>query len=103
MTTTTTRAYTSSVQAGGIPTEGQVVYLAAAASVQFASYPIRLQLTRDAEPSFVDASRGRKATEAEWLYLTGWELDGKGRRALERTVSACVRGIVIVNGSNALR
>jgi hypothetical protein len=102
--TTATRRYASHVQAGEVLRSGQVVYLAGAASPQFAAPPIRLRLTEDAAPSAIDAAAGRDAVKAEWLHLAGWELDRQGRNLSERfAVRAFVGGIVIINGSNGAR
>ena len=91
--------YAAHTQAGGIPTAGQVVRLGAEANPQFAARPITLQLTEDAQPSALEASAGRTLADAEWLRLSGWELDDAGLRAIERVVSARRAGITIVHHS----
>ena len=91
--------YESHVQMGGVPRKDQVVFLGPKAGVQFAARPFHLQLTQDAQVSALEVNEGRTMDNAEWWQLTGWELDAEGQRAIERTVSASVAGIVIVHQS----
>ena len=73
---------------------GDRVALGRAASPQFAGNPIRLQLTQLPAAARIDYSGLRDLSRARWVYLTGHELDGRGRRLDVRTVLACVAGIV---------
>lgn len=79
---------------GRVPAPGQVVHLTAEASPQFASHSVLLQVV-EVEPSSVDASRGRPASDAEWLYLSGWELDHRLRHSVERTVLVRAAGVLV--------
>jgi hypothetical protein len=84
------------VIAGAIPLPGQTVYLGREASPQFRAAPIRMMTTEPAQPSSVDLAAGRDLHHAGWLLLTGWELDGRGRRTILRTVSVRRMGLIIV-------
>jgi hypothetical protein len=82
------------LQPGQVPLPGQVVHLTERASPQFARESILLQVS-GVEPSSVDASRGRPAARAGWLYLTGWELDHNCRHRGERTVLVRAAGLLV--------
>lgn len=82
--------------AGILPNPGQVVYLDANASPQFASQPIRILLTQPAQPSSLDAAAGRPADRAAWIYLTGYQLGSRGQRITRRTVGVRRAGLRVL-------
>lgn len=88
------------MSAAELPAVGQVVRLDAAASAEYARGPFNLLLTEPPEVSTVDAAEGRTVSDARWLLLTGWELDGLGRKVrLRKAVPARRDGIAVVSTS----
>lgn len=83
------------VMIGVVPQPGQTVNLTGNASPEFRDQPVRLLVTKPAQPSSVDAAQGHSAARAVWLLLTGWELGPRGQRVLQRTVTVRRNGITL--------
>ncbi len=89
------------MSAAKLPAVGQVVRLDAAASAEYARRPFELLVTEPPVASTVDAAEGRGTSDARRLLLTGWELDGRGRKVrLRRALPARRASISMVSTSS---